>query len=216
MATKLNDGETILFIGDSITDCGRRTDNAPLGNGYVRWFEVLATLREPEKSLRILNKGIGGDRVTGLRSRWTDDVLRHAPDWLSIKIGINDLHSMLRAPNDPNCVPPALFEEAYEEILTRTRESLPECAMLLIDPFYISIETSPNSWRRKVLDALPDYIAVVEKMSRKFGTRRLETHAMFQGLLTFRDADTFCPEPVHPNSVGHLAIAEALYRVLSC
>ena len=34
----VQDGETMLFIGDSITDCGRRAAEAPLGNGYVRAF----------------------------------------------------------------------------------------------------------------------------------------------------------------------------------
>ena len=29
-------GQTVLFIGDSITDCGRRQDQEQLGNGYVR------------------------------------------------------------------------------------------------------------------------------------------------------------------------------------
>ena len=36
-------------IGDSITDCGRRGGSGPLGDGYVRWFDVLLTLREPQK-----------------------------------------------------------------------------------------------------------------------------------------------------------------------
>ncbi len=37
------DGETMLFIGDSITDCGRRGAEAPLGSGYVSLFRDLAT-----------------------------------------------------------------------------------------------------------------------------------------------------------------------------
>lgn len=214
--TKLKNGETVLFIGDSITDCGRRGGNGPLGDGYVRWFDILLTLREPQKRVTVINKGIGGDQVTGLRNRWSDDVLRHQPDCLSVKIGINDLHSALGNPNDPNAVTPEVFEEAYDTILTRTRKELPCCKILLIDPFYISIEQSPNTWRRRVLDALPAYIDVVHSMAAKHKTLLVETHTLFQQLLKFRDADTFCPEPVHPNSVGHLAIAEAVYAALSC
>lgn len=215
MTTKLRNGDTLLFIGDSITDCGRRGAGGPLGEGYVRWFDVLLTLREPQKRVKIINKGIGGDRVTGLRNRWSDDVLRHRPNWLSIKIGINDLHSFLGDPNNVNTVTPSVFEQTYDEILRRTRQALPGCRILLIDPFYISIEKSPNTWRRKVLDALPAYIGTVRKMSLKYGARRVETHRMFQRLLTHRDADTFCPEPVHPNQVGHLAIAEAVYDAIN-
>ena len=143
MATRLKDGETILFIGDSITDCGRRGACAPLGDGYVKLFADLMTIREPAKDVRIINKGIGGHRVTDLQARWSDDVLRNKPRWLSVKIGINDLHSVLGG--GPNPVTPRVFEKAYDDILSRTRKALPKCRMLLIDPFYISTEASPNS-----------------------------------------------------------------------
>lgn len=214
MPTKLKKGETILFIGDSITDCGRRGGAGPLGDGYVRWFDILLTLREPEKRVTFINKGIGGDNVRGLQNRWTDDVLRHRPDWLSIKIGINDLHNYLGNPNDPNALNPKAYEKAYNEILSRTRKALPRCRILLITPFYISTEKSPNTWRRKVLDTLPAYLRIVRRMQRKYNTRIVETHSVFQRLLKHRDADTFCPEPVHPNPVGHLVIAEAVYAAL--
>lgn len=214
MPTKLNSGETILFIGDSITDCGRRGGAAPLGDGYVRWFDVLLTLREPGKRVRIINKGISGDNVVGLQNRWTDDVLRHRPDWLSIKIGINDLHGFLGNPDAPGAVSPKVYAKAYDDILARTRKAFPRCRILLIDPFYISIEKSPNTWRRKVLDTLPAYLRIVHGLKLKYRTRNVETHAVFQRLLKHRDADTFCPEPVHPNQVGHFVIAEAVYAAL--
>ena len=41
----IEDAQTALFIGDSITDCGRRGAEAPLGSGYVRFFTELATAR---------------------------------------------------------------------------------------------------------------------------------------------------------------------------
>jgi lysophospholipase L1-like esterase len=214
MATHLKSGETILFIGDSITDCGRRNNGGTLGEGYVNWFSVLMTLREADKQVTIINKGISGDRVTGHQQRWTDDVLRHRPDWLSIKIGINDLHSYLGNPGEPNAVSPKIYEEAYNDILARTRKALPKCRILLIDPFYISIENTPHLWRKKVLDLLPQYIKIVHQMSRRYKTRLVETHAVYQRLLKYRDADTFCGEPVHPNLIGHAAIAEAVYTAL--
>ena len=215
MSTKLKSGEKILFIGDSITDCGRRNNGGTLGDGYVRWFDVLLTLREPEKKITVINKGIGGDKVTGLQQRWEDDVLRHKPNWLSIKIGINDLHTFLGNPDDVNSVKPETFERTYDAILARTRHALPRCRSLLIDPFYLSIESTPNLWRKRVLDLLPRYIGTVHKMSRKYDTRLVQTHALYQRLLKYRDSDTFCGEPVHPNPVGHLAIAEAVYTALS-
>ncbi len=212
MPTKIKNKETILFVGDSITDCGRRGAERPLGNGYVKLFADVFTILEPQKCVRIINKGIGGNRVTDLQGRWTDDVLRHKPDWLSIKIGINDLHSCLR--NVPDAVTPEVFEAVYNDILSRARVALPKCRILLIDPFYLSRERSASSFRHSVLGLLPKYVAVVHKMSRKYRTRLVKTHEMFQKLLKYHEADTFCPEPVHPNATGHLAIAESVYRAL--
>ena len=56
-------GEKVLFIGDSITDCGRRGDHAPLGHGYVRKVTELITAKYPERDIAYVNKGIGGDIV---------------------------------------------------------------------------------------------------------------------------------------------------------
>ena len=213
MALKIKNGQTILFIGDSITDMDRRDIERPLGNGYVKLFSDFVTIREADKKLNIINKGIGGDIITGLRNRWSDDVLRHKPDWLSVKIGINDLSQYLC--QDAEAITPKIYEQAYEDILSRTKKSLPKCQILLIDPFYISIEKSKNSFRKEVLDLIGEYIGIVHKMSRKYKTRLVKTHDIFQKLLKYNNADTFCPEPVHPYLIGHIVIAEAVYKTLS-
>lgn len=213
MPVQIKDGETIVFIGDSITDCGRRGPERPHGNGYVKLFTDMVAIREPEKRINVINKGIGGDVVTGLRDRWHDDVLRNSPDWLSVKIGINDMARALR--NAPDAVPPELYREAYDDILSRTRDAFPDCRMLLIDPFYISTETAQSSFRNTVLQTLPKYIEIVHEMSERYKTRLVRTHEMFAELIRYREPDYFCPEPVHPFTAGHLAIAEAVYRALS-
>lgn len=213
MSTQIQSGQKVVFIGDSITDCGRRESQRPLGNGYVKLFADLMISREPAKRVEIVNKGIGGDNVAGLRNRWTDDVLRNRPDWLSIKIGINDLHGYLFAAR--NELAPQPYEAAYREILERTRQTLPKCRILLVDPFYISRDTTPNSQRKQVLDSMPDYLAIVDKLSRTFKTRHIKMHELFGRLLKGYEPDTFCAEPVHPNPTGHLVIAEAIYEALS-
>lgn len=213
MTTKIKSGQTVLFIGDSITDCGRRAAEKPLGSGYVKLFSDFMTIREPQKDISIINKGIGGNTVIDLQNRWTDDVLRFKPDWLSIKVGINDLHHPLR--NIEPIITPQVFRDAYEEILERTISKLPECQILLIDPFYISLEKSKKSFRYEVLKSLPAYVGTVHNLSKKYKTRLIKAHEMFQKLLKYHEADKFCPEPVHPHQTGHLAIAEEVYKAFS-
>ena len=208
----IKDGETVLFIGDSITDCGRRTAEAPLGNGYVKLFTELATAKFPAVRPNYINQGISGNRITQLKDRWKDDVLYHKPAKLSIKIGINDLHSFLR--NTDDNVPAERFALIYDELLTWTQREL-GCPTVLITPFYISTDRDSGSMRSMVLKELPRYIDVVEKMSRKYNTKLLNLQDIFQTHLKYRDADTFCPEPVHPNHTGHLVMANALLDLLS-
>jgi lysophospholipase L1-like esterase len=210
---KIQNGQAILFIGDSITDCGRRGHAAPLGDGYVKFFADLFIARNPAQRINIINKGISGDVVIGLQSRWADDVLRNRPDWLSVKIGINDLHRTLN--QNPQPVPPPLYREAYNDILARTRDALPQCGILLIDPFYISTDRAPTSFRSRVLELLPEYLRIVDEMSERYDTLHVKTHAVFLRLLETHEPDVFCPEPVHPNVTGHLVIADAVYDALS-
>ena len=201
----IEDGETMLFIGDSITDCGRRDVNAPFGDGYMRMVTELATAQFPERKITYINKGIGGNTVTDLRDRWQEDVLDQRPDRLSIKIGINDLHQHLRGGD----ITPDLFEEIYGEILERTRTVL-DCPLLLISPFYISNDGTEREDGTEALELLPRYIEVVEKMSARYETRLVRLHDIFKNHLKYRPPGEFCPEPVHPNHAGHLVIAHAV------
>lgn len=207
----IQDGQAILFIGDNITDCGRREKATPLGDGYVLMFSELVMAYYPERDIKYINTGIGGNRITNLKSRWEEDALAHKPDWLSIKIGINDLHSYLRG--DPNGVSPELYAEIYEELLDKTRKRL-DCPIILIEPFYMSQDTSGETFQSEVLEILPSYLETVHKMSGKYGTRLVRTHDMFQRQLNYREPTVFCQEPVHPNLKGHLLIAVEVFRTL--
>ena len=86
----------LLFIGDSITDCGRRRPigeggfDLELGNGFVNLVGVALAAAYPDYAIKIINMGINGNTARDLKARWNTDVLDLKPDWLVIKIGIND------------------------------------------------------------------------------------------------------------------------------
>ncbi|HEY3330772.1 MAG TPA: SGNH/GDSL hydrolase family protein [Capsulimonadaceae bacterium] len=204
----IQDGETVVFAGDSITDHNRRDAHVPFGAGYVRQTIDLITARYPDRDITYFNEGISGNTVVDLRNRWYDDVLRHKPDWVTIKIGINDIHRFLFNPNEADKIPVALYEEAYRVILQRTKDA--GAKIVLIDPFYMSQETDPTSTRKTVLDTLPAYLAVVEKLAAEFGTLHVRTHELYQEQLKYRPADRFGAEPVHPSIPGSIIIAHGL------
>ena len=78
----------ILFIGDSITDCGREyNDSKDLGNGYPLLVAKRLSTQFPTIEFDVLNKGINGNKIADLRARFDTDCLDLEPDIVSILIG---------------------------------------------------------------------------------------------------------------------------------
>ncbi len=218
MGTALRDGMRLLFTGDSITDCGRRTHEwRPLGNGYVRCFADMLAYRDSEKQFDIINTGIGGNTVENCLDRWTDDVLVYKPDFISLKIGINDCNRYLTNPKDNERQSPAHYAKDFRQTLEETKKHLPDAGILLICPFYASQNLIEGTYRSKVAALLPEYIQKVRDLSKEFGTKILETQPLYDKAFTAgQAAERFFPhEPVHPNSAGHMMMAEAVYKTLS-
>jgi len=207
----VQDGQTVVFAGDSITDVGRRAQNAPYGAGYVKFAIDLITARYPTRKISYVNVGIGGNTVADLRARWYDDVLYYNPDWVTILVGINDLHRTLAGAD--TAVPPDKYEQLYREIIELTRDKA-GAEIVLLDPFYISGDTETGSHRSRVLELLPDYLGVVAKLAEEYGLRRVPMHDVYMEHVKYRPPETFCPEPVHPGPTGHLIMALELLKVL--
>src|SRR5688572_10482662 len=169
---------TLLFTGDSITDTGRRDAHYPLGNGYARMTHDLILARYPNHQLNVINTGISGNTVRDLTNRWTDDVIRHQPDWLSIMIGINDVHRWFNKVAGQS-VSAEEYADLYPKILQRvTKET--KAKLVIIEPFFITNDTDPSSVRTGMQEALVPYRKTAEKMAKQFKAPYVRFHAMFQ------------------------------------
>lgn len=82
---QLKDGETIVFLGDSITQQGAGP------KGYVTLFRKAIEKARPDSGIKVIGAGIGGHKVPDLESRLDKDVLAHKPNVVVIYIGINDV-----------------------------------------------------------------------------------------------------------------------------
>ena len=125
---KLETGQTLLFTGDSITDCGRARPIAAdidLGDGYVNLVNSLLSVRYPERIIRIMNTGISGNRVIDLETRWQTDILDLNPDWLSIMIGINDVWRHFDRATNPDQVNIQRYENTHGEIPSNEPPQIP-------------------------------------------------------------------------------------------
>jgi len=205
-------GSTLLFTGDSITDSDRRGASSPLGNGYVGMIADLVLAKYPDHNLTFINTGIAGNNIRDLYDRWTDDVIRRQPDWLSVMIGINDLNYWL-SQTSGRSVNPQEYADLYLRNLERVKAET-SSKIVLIDSFYISTDHTSGTYRTRLLQHLPDYLETVSKLAAQFGAHHVRFHQMFQELLLQNTPDRFCPEPVHPNRSGHLLMAYEWLSVL--
>lgn len=208
---KIADGETILFTGDSITDCGRTYPlglGEGLGSGYVSLVDSSWAAGSPEHRIRVLNTGISGNRVTDLEERWQRDVLVHEPDWLSVLIGINDVWRRVDEPWDPDAVTIERYEEVYRRLVERVRPGLK--GLVMMTPFVI--EPDRGERMRSMMDC---YGAVVRRMAGEFDAVLVDVQGAFDAYLQHRPAVTLADDRVHPNQTGHMIIARALMEAVS-
>jgi len=191
------DETVVLFIGDSVTDCGRRDDDdRHLGNGYVRLIdEAFAAGGTP---VTIVNRGISGNRVRDLKARWQKDALDVAPVLVSVLIGVNDTWRRY-SENDPTSVED--FEADYRAILSAL-PSRDEVALVLIEPFLLPVTEAKKAWR---VDLEPK-IAVVHALADEFGAVLVAADSYLNALDD--DPAEIAADGVHPTEYGHELIAK--------
>ena len=196
----------VLFQGDSITDADRaRFYPEDLGRGYAQMAAGWFGWRYPERGVRFLNRGVGGDRVVDLLARWDDDCLALRPDVLSILIGINETWRAFD-PGDPT--PTAAFERSYRELLSRTRDALPQTRLILMEPFSLPISPEREAWRAD----LDPKIQIVRRLAREFGALLTPLDGLFAQAATRREPAFWADDGVHPTPAGHALIAQAWLR----
>ncbi len=198
--------DTLVFIGDSITDCGRGRpvgQYAGLGEGYVAIVDSLLAAGYPERRIRVLNTGTSGHRIPDLEARWKSDVLDLRPDWLSVMIGINDVWRQFDRALEPDQVTIERYETVYRELLAQTRPRLK--GLVLASPYFI--EPNRADPMRERMDA---YGKVVERLAAEFDAVFVDVQAAFDRYLQHRPPQSLCGDRVHPSRIGHMIIAMAV------
>lgn len=210
---KIAHGSTLVMIGDSITDCGR--DQPPmdgfgdaLGTGYVYFVDSLIGAAYPGYRIQILNRGISGNTIRDLDSRWQKDVLDLHPDWLSIMIGINDVWRQFDSFLPPSqMVSIGEYENTLERLVRETRPQLK--GLILITPYYV--EPDRGLPMRAMMDR---YGEAVRALARKYQAVLVDAQAAIDQALRGLSADDLASDRVHMNSVGHMILARAFLKAI--
>lgn len=163
---KIKKNDRILFIGDSITDSGRnRYDAEDLGNGYPLLIASHLQAEFPDKQLKFLNRGIGGDKLFDLKNRWEEDCLDLNPDVVSLLIGINDTWTNFSDRIQITEEELDQFEADYRFLLKSLFQRT-DARVVLMEPFVLPYPKDRMEWR----EDLDSRIQIIRKMAREYQT----------------------------------------------
>ena len=191
----------ILFQGDSITDAGRSRENLDdLAMGYAGMAAAFYTAAHQSANLKFVNRGNGGNRVTDLQARWTEDCINIKPDIVSIMIGINDVCHADRLTTEK-------YETTYREILDRIKKET-KAKIILIEPFLLHI----NENLIPVREDLNTKIEVVRKLVKEYKTYYIPMDKIFQKASKKQPPSFWAVDGVHPGVAGHALMAINLLK----
>jgi lysophospholipase L1-like esterase len=208
MPITLKPHSTVMFTGDSITDCHRLDTDEPLGYGYPLRVAGQWGLLHPDRPVRWLNSGISGNKVLDLEPRWPHDVVDAGADLVSILVGINDAtwHSYAE---DGRVIPAEEFRDGYDRLLAPLADA--GTALILIEPFLLPVSAGQRAQRPD----LDEKIGAVRELAKTYGAELLAADGMFAELAATTGPEYWAPDGVHPGPAGHAAIAAAWLRLVA-
>ena len=207
MALLFENGDRIVFAGDSVTDMGSAQpvgeglfDN--VGRSYVRVIENMLAVSYPKVFLRVTNSGISGNTSRDLKNRFDRDVVNLNPQWVSICIGINDVWRQFDSPALTDiCCDLDEYEANLREMIEKIKDRVK--GVFLITPYYIE----PN--RKDMMRArMDEYCAVCKKLAKEYGCIFVDFQQMFEDYCKIRHSSYLAWDRVHPNQIGATLMAK--------
>ena len=217
--TACNNSTKVIFLGDSITQQGENSE----GEGTYKGF--ITSLRENvSQEVELINKGIGGNKVSDLLLRYNDDVLKLKPNIVFIYIGINDVWHKYDWGTGSDI---DTYEKGLRKIITDIKAV--GAKIILCTPTVIGENNGEfklnNNFKdidtmeimNKDLDAFSD---VVRNLSSEFNTDLLDLRKKFKEYIS-ENNDQNMPkgvltsDGVHLNNEGNKLIADEMIKFLN-
>lgn len=196
---RFENNQTILFTGDSITDCGHfEPAYRPFGAGYVHFAANYLLAKHPHLNLNIINTGISGNTTRDLLGRSQQDIIAHQTDILSVLIGINDIWRRYDSPDDPAlAVYPDEYEANYRQILSQVKQN-GDPQIILMEPFLFCTDRNNTMFK-----GLSVYIDIVHKLSEEFKAILVPLQSRFDAIAGDVPPEKWADDMVHPFTWGH-------------
>ena len=217
MTSCINSNKKIVFLGDSITQ------NAVINSEDFKGF--ISLLEENvNQNTELIGKGIGGDKVSDLLTRYKDDVIKLNPDIVFIYIGINDVWHKYDYGTGTDI---DLYENGLRQIITDLKENGVE--VILCTPTVIGENNGEFTLVNQFKDIetmetmnndLDDYSDVIRKLSREFDTKLLDLRKIFMQYISENNPENkskgvLTTDGVHLNNLGSKLIADEMIRFIN-
>ncbi len=200
----LKPNQTILFIGDSITDADRNSHAyKPFGFGYVNFAANALLAKYPAYNLNIINTGISGNTIRDLKNRWQKDCLDHNPDILSILIGVNDVWRLFASEDElPYAVPLDEYEITYRQLLTIVKQKC-NSQLVICEPFMFC-----DDYNSKMFAHLRRYVEAVRTIADDFNACLVPLQKAIDERIKEVSPQNWSLDMVHPEVWAHAWIAQ--------
>jgi acyl-CoA thioesterase-1 len=196
---QLKPGDTIVAIGDSITQ----------GGGYLRDIDaVLAQQYAGLKIHKVVNKGISGQKAEDLAERFDRDVVQLKPAYVTLSIGINDVWHRLGQPHDPKVL--AAYKSNVAGMVDAAQKA--GIRVILLTPTLIQEDPKSEGNVR-----LKQYVAAEREIAAEKKCQLVDLHGMFLTALKKKPAGSgnwLTSDGVHMKPLGDAAMAVGVLRAL--
>lgn len=228
--------KTILFQGDSITDCSRyrkATDEkqdsialwscgrpfkkiTAMGEGYPKLVSEELAQKKPG-AYKFYNRGVSGDRIPDVYSRITGDIINLKPDYMSLLVGVNDVWRIFDSGYGTGTV---RFEKIYNILIEELKEELPELKIIIMAPFLIPGSASANTAEEpnkseKFKHGVEEMADITKRLAEKHGCAFIDLQAVFDEALKTMPAVELSGDGVHPTLKGHELIKKAWLKTFA-
>jgi lysophospholipase L1-like esterase len=232
---RIKDGQRVVFMGDSITEhlvavsdrMETQTDDLPPVGAQVPvdrhehrgWTAIVANriqLAYPERRIRYLNAGIGGNSSRQMLARFDADVLAHLPQWLMLSAGVVEVRRAYQPDRTSEVVP--LDEYAANLAMMISRSLNAGAQVILLEPTphaHPVTGGSPEVTLQDVNILTRQYAQVMRQVA---GEAQVGFVPLFDALLRTEDrlagqASLYADE-VHLNARGDLLYSQLVYQYL--
>lgn len=204
--SEFREGERVVFLGNSITDGGR----------YHSFIWLYYMTRFPNRNLRVLNAGIGGDTALNMYKRLDGDVFSKNPTMLVVTFGMNDSGYFEYNWDESE----KFAEEKYQEthgnfkMMEERLKGLSGSKIVMMggSPYDETAVIDDNTAFRGKNDVMQRIVALQKKSAEENNWEFLDLNGpMTEINRKFQANDpgfTICgPDRVHPESDGHMVMA---------